>query len=85
MITIAPISPIARAKASVTPERIPGRMFGSTIRRKTVYSFAPSERAACSISLVELEQHGLHRPDDERERDEEQRERRSPFACRTLQ
>ena len=50
MITSAPISPTARANASVTPERIPGRMFGSTIRRKTVSSRAPSERAASSIS-----------------------------------
>ena len=45
-------------------------MFGSTIRRKTVNWPAPSERAASSISDVELEQHRLHRPDDERERDE---------------
>ena len=74
MRTSAPISPTARAKASATPERIPGRMFGRTTRRKTVVSPAPSDRAASSISRVELEQHGLHRADDERQRDEQQRE-----------
>ena len=51
MSTSAPISPTARAKASATPERIPGRMFGSTIRRKTARSEAPSERPASSISV----------------------------------
>ena len=74
MITSEPISPTARAKASATPERIPGRMFGRTTRRKTVTSDAPSERAACSISRVELEEHRLHGAHDERERDEEERE-----------
>ena len=51
MSTSAPISPTARANASATPERIPGRMFGSTIRRKSSSSHAPSERAASSISV----------------------------------
>ena len=49
-------------------------MFGRTMLRKTRNSLAPSERAASSISTVELEQHGLHRPDDERQRHEQQRE-----------
>ena len=35
---------------------------------------APSECAASSISWSSSMQHRLHRPDDERERDEEQRE-----------
>ena len=47
----APISPTARANAIATPERMPGRMLGSTIRRKTVISRAPSERAASSICV----------------------------------
>ena len=50
MSTSAPISPTARAKASATPERMPGRMFGRTMLRKTRSSLAPSERAASSIS-----------------------------------
>ena len=50
MITSAPNSPTAFAKASATPERIPGRMFGRTMRRKVVASDAPSECAACSSS-----------------------------------
>ncbi len=50
-------------------------MFGKTTRRKVVRARrAPSERAASSISRVELEQHRLHRADDERQRHEEQRE-----------
>ena len=48
--TSAPISPTARANASATPERIPGRMFGSTMLRKTRASLAPSDRAASSDS-----------------------------------
>ena len=48
--TSAPISPTARANASATPERMPGRMFGRTMLRKTRNSPAPSERAACSDS-----------------------------------
>ena len=72
--TSAPISPTARANASATPERMPGRMFGSTMLRKTRSSLAPSERAASSHLAVELEQHGLHRAHDERQRDEEQRQ-----------
>ena len=35
---------------------------------------APSNFAACSISLIQLEQHRLNRPDDERQRDEEHRQ-----------
>ena len=50
MITRAPISPTARANARATPERMPGRMLGSTTRRKIVSSEAPSDRAASSIS-----------------------------------
>jgi len=49
MITIEPISPTTRANAIATPDRIPGRMLGSTIRLKTLCSRAPSERAASSI------------------------------------
>src|SRR5581483_2991011 len=51
MITSAPISPTARANARVTPERMPGRIVGSTIRRNTVRLPAPSDRAASSISV----------------------------------
>ena len=72
--TSAPISPTARANASATPERMPGRMFGSTMLRKTRNSLAPSARAASSASRSSSMQHRLHRPDDERQRDEEQRE-----------
>ena len=74
MSTSAPISPTARANASATPERIPGRMFGSTMLRKT-RRLAGAERARGLLRLVvELEQHGLHRAHDERQRHEEQRE-----------
>ena len=50
MITSEPNSPTALAKASATPERIPGRMFGKTTRLKVWNSVAPSDLAACSIS-----------------------------------
>ena len=77
MITSDPISPTARAKASATPERIPGRMFGRMTRRKTV-DLRGAERPRGLLHLrVELEQHGLHRPHDERQRHEEQRHARS--------
>ena len=72
--TIAPISPTARANASATPERIPGRMFGSTMLRKTRNSLAPSDARGFLRLEVELEQHRLHRAHDERQRLEEQRE-----------
>ena len=51
MSTTAPNSPTARAKASVTPERIAGSRFGKTIRRKIAVGRAPSEAAASSISV----------------------------------
>ena len=74
MITSEPNSPTAFANASATPERIPGRMFGRTIRRKVV-TLGRAERARRLLHLrVELLEHGLHRPDDERQRDEHQRE-----------
>ena len=46
-----------------------------------VVSSLRAERARGLLHLaVELEQHRLHRPHDERQRHEEQRERRSPCA-----
>src|SRR5436309_1890629 len=50
MITSEPNSPTALAKASVTPERTPGRMFGRITRRKVATSEAPSDLDASSIS-----------------------------------
>ena len=74
MITSEPISPTARANASATPERIPGRMFGSTTRRKTV-ELGRAEGARRLLHLgVELEEHRLDRAHDERQRDEEERQ-----------
>ena len=74
MITSEPNSPTAFANASATPERIPGRMFGKTIRRKVV-ACRRAERVRRLLDLgVELLQHGLHRADDERKRDEHERE-----------
>ena len=74
MITSAPNSPTAFANASATPDRIPGRMFGKTTRRKVV-QLGGAERAGGLLHLgVELEEDGLHRANDERQRDEEQRE-----------
>ena len=73
MITSAPNSPTAFANASATPERMPGRMFGKTIRRNVVADDAPSECAAPSSSGQALE-HGLDRADDERKGHEHQRE-----------
>ena len=46
----APNSPIARPNPSAAPDRIAGRRFGSTIRRKVVNELAPSDVAASSIS-----------------------------------
>ena len=74
MITSEPNSPTAFANASATPERIPGRMFGRTTRRNVVALDAPSELRRLLHLGVELQQHGLHRPDDERQRHEQQRE-----------
>ena len=39
--------------------------------RKTWNGVAPSEAAASSISRSSVEQHGLHRAHDERQRDEQ--------------
>src|SRR5436190_6330035 len=50
MSTTEPNSPTARANASATPERIAGRTFGRTMRRKIVNRDAPSAAAASSIS-----------------------------------
>jgi hypothetical protein len=67
--TIEPISPRARANARTEPERIPGQDVRQTIRRKTVTG--PRRASERLLHLhVELDQHRLHRPDDERERDE---------------
>ncbi len=67
MITSEPNSPTAFANASATPDRIPGRMFGKTTRRKVCSSEAPSERGRLLHLAVELEQDRLHRADDERQ------------------
>ncbi len=48
--TTAPNSPIARAKASATPERIAGNRFGKTMRRKMATRPAPNDAAASSCS-----------------------------------
>ena len=50
MMTSEPNSPTAFAKARAIPERMPGRMFGRTMRRKFFHSDAPRDLAACSIS-----------------------------------
>ena len=51
MSTTAPNSPIARANASATPERIAGRMFGRITRRNVAKRDAPRDAAASSISV----------------------------------
>ncbi len=51
MSTTAPNSPMARANASATPDRIAGRMFGRITRRNVANRDAPSEAAASSISV----------------------------------
>ena len=74
MITSAPNSPTAFANASAMPERMPGRMFGR-ITRTNVRIGACAEGARGLLDLgVELLEHGLHRPHDERERHEHHRE-----------
>ena len=74
MITSDPNSPTAFAKASATPERIPGRMFGR-IDPTNVLARRCAERVRRLLELgIELLQHGLDRPHDERQRHEHQRE-----------
>ena len=82
MITIAPISPIARANAIATPERMPGRMLGSTMRREDG-AFVRAQRTGSLLHLrVELVQDWLNRAHDERQRHEEQHEvDRIPREC----
>ena len=51
MSTVEPNSLIERANASAVPAAIAGNMFGRMIRTKMVPGLAPSEAAACSISV----------------------------------
>ena len=68
-----PNSPIARAKASATPARMAGRRFGRMILRKIVSGPGAERGGRLLHVLVELDQHRLHRADDERQGHEEQR------------
>ena len=70
MSTIEPNSPTALPNESAAPESIAGSRFGRMIRRKVVNGRAPSDAAASSIAVELLEHRG---PDDEGERDEEER------------
>ena len=74
MTTMEPISPSARAKARTDAGEDPGQ----EVRQHDPAEdgeLAGAERAGRLLHLrVELEQHRLHRPDDERERDEAERE-----------
>ena len=77
----APNSPTARAKASATPERIAGTRFGKDHAAEDREA-AGAERGRSLLHLpIELVHDGLHRADDEGQRDEEERgdDRRS--AC----
>ena len=74
MITSDPISPTAFANASATPDRIPGRMFGKITPAERRELRRAERRRRLLHLLVELGEHGLHRADDERERDEHQRQ-----------
>ena len=47
-MSVAPNSPMARAKASTVPATRPGAASGTSTRRKTVHSLAPRVRAASS-------------------------------------
>ena len=72
--TSEPYSLIARANESAAPEVIAGARLGRMIIRKTVNRLAP-ERGRGLLHLgLELDQHRLHRADDERQRDEQERE-----------
>ena len=72
--TSEPNSPIERAKASATPARIAGRRLGRMTRRKTVSGLRPQRGGGLLHLGVELEQHRLHRPDHERQGDEQERQ-----------
>ena len=71
--TSEPNSPSARANARPLPPRRAGTRLGKTTRRKMVSGWRPSDAAACSISWSSSMQHGLHGPDDERQRHKQQR------------
>ena len=78
MSTTEPNSPTARANASAAPERIAGHEVGQDDppedRRR-----ARAERHRRLLHLaVELDQHRLHRADDERQRHEQQRHEDRP-------
>ena len=49
-------------------------MLGRTTRRKVVKLARPERPRGVLELLVELDQHRLHRPDDEGKRDEQQRD-----------
>ena len=53
-MSVAPNSPSARAKERIVPASSPGAASGTTMRRKTRHSEAPSVRAACSSGDVHL-------------------------------
>ena len=72
--TTEPNSPTARAKPSAAPETMAGTRLGRMIRRKVVSAGRAERRRGLLHLAVELEQHGLHRPHDERQRHEQQRQ-----------
>ena len=78
--TSEPNSEIARAKLSAAPAMIAGNRLGRMIRRKIVNRLAPSEAAASSTSRLELLEHRLHGPDDERQRHEREGEQDRRWA-----
>ena len=81
MSTTEPYSPIARAKArpgAADDRPAPGS--GSTTRRKVV-EVRGAQRCRGLLDLaVELDEHRLHRADDERERDEGQGDDEAPAS-----
>ena len=74
MSTTEPYSPIARAKARPAPLMIAGARVGSTTRRKVVQLRRAERRRGLLDLAVGLDEHRLHRADDERQRDEGQRD-----------
>ena len=80
MKTTDPYSPSARAKASVKPVTSAGSTPGSDDAEEGL----AAARAEAGRRLLDLEleilQHRLHRPHDERQADERQRQRRRRAA-----
>ena len=73
-ITMLPNSPHARANDSSAPAAMAGRIAGSTTLRKVVQPLAPSVRRGLLLGGIELQQHGLHGAQHERQGDDQQRQ-----------